>query len=285
MKVELIDNMGNDNSVVDAARVSLSKQANQFTDEQNHKLINYLARGMTDSEYTEMINSVWGSTKDNVKSLFEQYRYTPSHFSPFCHTTITLRLKAPIAIHAQMMKHTVGFAHNTVSRRYVSETPELFMPKFREAPKGNVKQGSGDVIDVMYYACDGSSIEPTIEFMSSDKSEVEKYIETADKKLFLTNKSQDDLFTAYKAVCQEAVETYNDLVKLGVSPEQARFVLPQGVMTEWVSTGSLYAWARFYNLRTDAHAQKEIQDLAKMVGEIIEPLYPHSWKALTGVKQ
>ena len=208
--IELIDNMGNDNSVVDAARVSLSKQANQFTDEQNHKLISYLANH--------------------------------NHWSPFAHTAITLRLQAPIAIHAQMMKHTVGFAHNTTSRRYVSDTPELFVPDFREAPKGNVKQGSGEE---------------------------------------LVPKQNHYLQGRYQDVCHNAIREYEFLLSQGVSAEQARFVLPQGVMTEWVSTGSLYAWARFYNLRTDPHAQKEIQTLAEMVGEIIEPLYPVSWRSLT----
>ena len=162
--------------------------------------------------------------------------------SPFAHTAITLRLKAPIAIHAQMMKHTVGFAHNTVSRRYVSNTPELFVPEFREAPKGNVKQGSGGL-----------------------------------------HRDRFDFANWYKREADECIKLYEKLIECGVSPEQARFALPQGVMTEWVSTGSLYAWARFYNLRTDPHAQKEIQDLAKMVGEIIGPLYPVSWRSLTRV--
>ena len=207
MKVELIDHMGNDNSVVNAARVSFAKEASNFTDEQNHRLIRYLAEH--------------------------------NHLSPFYHATITLRMKAPIAIHAQMMKHAVGFAHNSTSRRYVSDAPELFLPTFRTAPDGNVKQGSGG---------------------EHDENEL--------------------LQEVYQSVTQECLETYESMIKNGVAAEQARFVLPQGVLTEWVSTGSLYAWARFYNQRTDPHAQKEIQDLAKMVGEIIEPLYPHSWEAL-----
>jgi thymidylate synthase (FAD) len=67
----------------------------------------------------------------------------------------------------------------------------------------------------------------------------------------------------------------------GVCPEQARFVLPQGCEVQWIWTGNLYAFANFYLKRTDPHAQKEIQDLARMVGDIIEPLFPVSWKALT----
>ena len=208
MKVEHIDHMGNDDSVVNAARVSFAKQADQYTDEQNARLINYLARY--------------------------------SHWSPFAHAFVTLRFKAPIAIHAQCVKHQIGFAMNTVSRRYVSDAPELFIPEFRLAPEGSIKQGSGGIHP------ENALIQQT-----------------------------------YESFCDMVIKLYIDMIDKGVAPEQARFVLPQGVMTEWVWSGSLQAWARFYNQRSDSHAQKEIQDLAYMVGDIIEPLYPVSWAALT----
>jgi thymidylate synthase (FAD) len=67
----------------------------------------------------------------------------------------------------------------------------------------------------------------------------------------------------------------------GVCPEQARFVLPQGVEVSWMWTGNVFAFAQFCSKRSNPHAQKEIQDLAKMVSGIIEPLFPVSWKALT----
>lgn len=248
MKVEYIDHMGNDDSVVNAARVSFAKEAINFTDEQNHKLIGYLAKH--------------------------------NHWTPFAHAFVTLRFKAPIAIHAQCVKHQVGFAMNTVSRRYVSDRPELFIPEFRLAPEGSIKQGSGEAFDVLYYACDGSRVEPKICFMSSDKKELQDYLDSSEHKLFMAERTQDDLVGAYQGFCEQAVEMYLGFIKLGIAPEQARFILPQGVMTEWVWSGSLQAWARFYTQRINPHAQKEIQDLAHMAGEIIEPLYPHSWKAL-----
>jgi len=71
------------------------------------------------------------------------------------------------------------------------------------------------------------------------------------------------------------------MLNAGVCPEQARFVLPQGVMVNWIWTGNLAAYARFYNLRTDPHAQREVRDLAEQVGQIIAPLFPDSWRALT----
>lgn len=211
MKVEHIDHMGNDDSVCRAARVSFAKDPAQFTDEQNARLIKYLARH--------------------------------NHWTPFAHAFVTLRFKAPIAIHAQCVKHQIGFAMNTVSRRYVSDEPELFIPEFRLAPEGSVKQGSGDIIPM------GRDIE-----------------------------------NMYQMYCEKCIDYYNYMVKeLRVAPEQARFILPQGVMTEWVWSGSLQAWARFYNQRSDSHAQQEIQFLAHEVDKIVGALFPVSWDALTGV--
>ena len=243
LQVQYIDHMGNDLSVVRAATSSFAKDPEEWDEVKHPRLINYLARGVTQADYDLLIEKVaYGQFNENeAEQLLNDYRHTPVHWSPAAHTAITLRLKAPIAIHAQFMKHTVGFAHNTVSRRYVSDTPELFLPTFRMAPQGNVKQGSG-----------------------GEHSENELLQEV------------------YQSVAQECLESYESMIKNGVAPEQARFILPQGVMTEWVSTGSLYAWARLYRLRTDSHAQKEIQDLAHMVGDVIKPLYPVSWTALTG---
>ena len=90
--------------------------------------------------------------------------------------------------------------------------------------------------------------------------------------------------STYLDICQKAIKVYDDMVSQGVCPEQARFVLPQGVEVNWVWTGSLYSFANFYNLRTDTHAQLEIQDLAHSIGDIIAPLYPVSWAALTEAK-
>ena len=73
---------------------------------------------------------------------------------------------------------------------------------------------------------------------------------------------------------------YKRLLDAGVAPEQARMILPQSMYTEVIMTGNLYAIANMYIQRTDSHAQKETQDLAKQIGEIVKPLYPVSWAAL-----
>ena len=209
-EVEYIDHMGSDASVVKAARVSFAGDNEEARGEdKDAKLIKYLAKH--------------------------------NHWSPFAHTSITLRVKAPIPIRTQCMKHAVGFNINEESRRYISGTPELFTPSFRTQVK-NKKQGSGDT---------------------------------------LIGKAQDRAEEIYKYSTLRAISSYEVLLDMGVCEEQARFVLPQGCLVNWYWTGSLSAFARFVKQRSDTHAQLEIQELAAMVSDIIQPLYPVSWKALT----
>lgn len=114
MKAEMIDSMGDDNRVVDAARVSFSKIAENYTEEQNARLIKYLA--------------------------------THNHFTPFTHNAITMRETVPIFVARQRFKHTVGFSYNEVSRRYVDEEPEFFFPDEWRLKAENKKQGSSDKV-------------------------------------------------------------------------------------------------------------------------------------------
>lgn len=95
--------------------------------------------------------------------------------------------------------------------------------------------------------------------------------------------ASDNLYyTEYALRVEEsAYRCYADMIKDGIAPEQARMVLPQSMYTSYYVTGSLAAWARAYNLRIDPHAQEEIRDLAKQWSEIMAPLFPVSWEALT----
>jgi thymidylate synthase (FAD) len=86
----------------------------------------------------------------------------------------------------------------------------------------------------------------------------------------------------YEMTVKEALLTYDELLKRGVAPEQARAVLPQGTYTEWWWTGSLAAYARVFSQRSDPHAQWECREYAEAMNTIIQPLFPQSWAALTG---
>ena len=117
MEVELVDHMGSDLSVVNAARVSFAKKSTEFDDKSDTKLINYLAKH--------------------------------NHWSPFGHASMQFHIKAPVFVARQLVKHQVGLVWNEVSRRYVDEEVEFYEPKeWRGRPK-NSKQGSSDeVIDI-----------------------------------------------------------------------------------------------------------------------------------------
>ena len=79
---------------------------------------------------------------------------------------------------------------------------------------------------------------------------------------------------------KDALQVYETLINGGVCPEQARMVLPQSMMTEWYWSGSLDAFADMCRLRLKSDAQQETREVAMQIDEIIEPLFPVSWKAL-----
>jgi len=221
--VDLIDYMGSDLSVVNAARVSFNKESYwdsdpNWTGYQEHKLL---------ERDTKLI----------------KYLAKHNHFTPFCHPQISLRIKCPIFVRAQLGKHQIGLVMNEVSRRYVTFEPEVYVPMWRAAPTDGAKQGSSGAIE--------------------------------DMDLCIKMRQE------YQGVVNECTDLYNKLLADGVAPEQARSILPQGTYTEFVWTGSLYAFARVYNLRIDSHAQWEIQKFAEAIGQLIAPLFPVSWQTLT----
>lgn len=218
MKVELIDSMGNDLRVANVARVSFNRWKEEL-DDKDVKLIHYLAKH--------------------------------EHTSPFRHTAISVRCEAPLFIARQLGKHQVGLAWNEVSRRYVDEEPEFYLPNgWRRRPEGSVKQGSSD------------------EFVP-------------EHKLVISSDTVANWITPYN--CMEICrEVYNGLIEAGVAPEQARMVLPQSMYTSWIWTGSLQAFHHVYRLRIEEHAQKEAQEFAQMLGDVIQPIFPNCWEALNG---
>lgn len=252
MKVTYDDHMGSDLKVVNMARVSFGKRSTSFTKE-DASLIAFLARGCTSGDWDKLVyqvqaEGVYGPDElTEFRSLLNHIKKMPSHWAPFSHCHTTLHMKVPIFIARQIHKHQVGFEVSEVSRRYVSDTPEFYGPEvWRKAPEGSVKQGSSDEsVDVAYY-------------------------------------DRDDGYNDWPTEATSiALEAYQEMLKLGVCPEQARMVLPQSMYTEFYMTGSLNGWARMYNQRSDSHAQKEIQEVAKQINDIMGPLFPVSWKALT----
>lgn len=128
--VEIIDHMGSDLTVVNAARVSFNKMSKW------EESIAYEQDGLINVDY-------YLNNKD--KKLIN-YLVKHEHWTPFAHCQVTLHIKAPIPIRTQFFKHKVGFVENEISRRYVDEPPEFFYPSWSGRPE-NKKQGAGDDLD------------------------------------------------------------------------------------------------------------------------------------------
>ena len=215
MEVSLLGCYGSDLEVVNAARVSFAKQSSWSNvgeyehaggelelPEKDAKLINYLAKH--------------------------------KHKSPFNHCFMSFRVKAPIFVARQLVKHEY-LPWNEVSRRYVTEEPEFYIPEAFRTRAENVKQGSSEetiTSGICWYAT------------------------------------------------QSALVHYQEMLLEGICPEQARMILPQNTMTEWIWSGSLYAFAKMCKLRLDSHTQKETREVAQMISDEATKLFPVSWEAL-----
>lgn len=226
---ELLDYMGDDLAVVDAARVSFNKKS-QWATQPSNTIEN------TPEELVGVLKA------EDVRLINYLAKY--DHWTPFAHTALKFRCSAPVPIRTQAFKHKIGMVENEESRRYISSTPEIFIPEFfRAKPEGSIKQGSAGKHELSSSFLDG-----------------------------------------YKHLTKACVEEYELMIKHGICPEQARFILPQGAVVNWIWTGNLVSFANFCNKRTEDTAQYEVRLLAESVGEKIAELFPVSWKALTGDK-
>jgi thymidylate synthase (FAD) len=266
MQAKYVDHMGTDLSVVNAARVSFSKESalvDGNLSKGDTSLIQFLARGCTSGDWDQLKLDLlvaadpW-QKEDMLDPIMNHLKNMPTHWTPFGHTAITLHMKAPLFVARQLGKHQVGLVWNEVSRRYVSDEPEFYTPEVWRKAAANVKQGSSDeAVDLKseYVWCDDN----TPKYGWDDYTLYELYHEHLEREALL----------------------YQKMLERGVCPEQARMVLAQSTYTEWYWTGNLYAFANVFIQRTDSHAQKETQEIAHQIGSIISPLFPVSWKALT----
>ena len=219
-----IDHCGSDLSVVNAARVSFGKKS-QFEgrvggpnvlSERDTKLVKYLAKH--------------------------------KHISPFGHAFASFHIKAPIFVARQLVKHKF-LRWNEISRRYVDDEPEFYVPDVWRGRSKDKKQGSEGVVDL-------------------GRDPYRPYCEDWG------------LCDGRYELHEVPLAVYKDMLSKGVAPEQARMVLPQSTMTEWYWSGSLDAFADMCRLRCKEDTQYESRLVADQVSTIMQDLYPVSWAAL-----
>ena len=231
IEVTYIDHMGSDLTVVNAARVSFGKKQESFDDEKDSRLIRYLAR----------------------------HRHT----SPFGHCFASFHVRAPVFVARQLVKHKF-LRWNEISRRYVDEEPEFYMPDVWRGRSDDKKQGSSDecktnIVDLSAYGL-------------YDNDAYHK----RHRKGFKTVATQHKV----NLVHQKAYHLYTVMIEQGVCPEQARMILPQSMMTEWYWSGSLDAFADMCHLRCKPDTQAETREVAEKIEDLMMNRFPGSWEAL-----
>ncbi len=206
--VERLEVFGSDLTVVNAARVSFAKESEELC-KRDCGLIRYLANH--------------------------------DHISPFFHPQIRFRLRMPIFVAREWFRHTIGFARNEVSRRYVDDRPACWSPVTGvRARNVNLKQGSADY----------------------------------------SVANENDVLSRWNDMQGKVVDFYEQMLAEGVAPEVARGILPQSMYTEFIETGSLYAYARLCQLRLHPQAQAEIRRYAAKIDDCLASMFPVSWAAL-----
>lgn len=216
--VRLVDQMGTDLSVANAARVSYDKESAEMSD-RDAKLIKFL--------------------------------WDEKHTSPFRHAAITFEVYAPLVVARQWWKYAVSSTHiddqngwNESSRRYITENEEFYLPKgneWRSKPE-NSKQGSGEPLD-------------------------------ASQGGYFTNKLFDTI--------ESGTNLYRQAMEAGIAPEQARLFLPAYSMyVRWRWTVSLHGVLTFLEQRLPSDAQKEIQEYAIAVRDLVKESFPKTYEVV-----
>lgn len=241
MKAQYENHYLTDRDIANYARQSFAKLADHFTEAQNHSLIRFLARGMASGDWEKLIDKIL-----HVPTAYDAKELA------------TYLRKIP--------EHWVPFGHPQITLRMQAPIPirvQCFKHKIGFVESEESRR---------YISCLPELFVP--DHFRASAANVKQG--SAGK-----HSRSSEWLAYYKDICGASIDTYEAMIADGVCPEQARFVLPQGCEVNWVWTGSLYAFANFYNQRSDSHAQKEIQDLAAEVDAIIAPLFPVAWAALT----
>lgn len=204
----LEDSVGGDLAVVNAARVSFAQRSDEMADA-DRGLISYLLRNR--------------------------------HGTPFEHATMTFRIKCPLFVAREWMRHRVG-SYNEWSQRYSEILPEFYVPALEHCRTQVGKPGA-------------------YEFARLPELEAAECV-----RLFQEAQSW-------------AFEAYREMLEMGVAKELASRVLPVSVYTQFVWTVNARSLMNFLELRTSEHAQFEIRQFALAVNDLWGELMPATYAA------
>ena len=211
------------------------------------ELVDCMGNDLTTVNAARVSYGAWSTDFSDRDAALVKFLADNDHVTPFRHAQVTIRAKAPVFLARQLVKHAVGFSLNELSRRYKD----------------------GEAISIDCYVPD--------EILKRPDKLMTQCAEPFPKLSVKYWAAKEVIEFAYES----AVNAYEELIGFGVAPEQARMVLPLGMQTEWIWTGSLYGWASLYNQRSTEHAQYEARLFAEEINKIMSELFPICWGALT----
>jgi thymidylate synthase (FAD) len=189
-----------------------------------------------DAARVSLLNDSAGGELTDKDKRLIEFLMREKHTSPFEHSVATFRIYASLPVVAQVMRHRT-FSYNQASRRYTSE-------------------------DIEFYD------------LSEWRAQATKNLQCSDGAL--PEDVSEELRGVYREHCARSLKIYEWMLERGASREQARFVLPQGLMARFWMTGNLHNYLKFLLLRDDDHAQLECRDVAVQIREQLTAVFPET---------
>lgn len=247
--IALVDHMGDDSAIVQAARVSYGKDEKQHTPESDRNLIRYLLNH--------------------------------DHGTPFEMVEFKFCVQAPMDVMRQWIRHRTANV-NEYSTRYMEAidlTHSTLPGEWRLQAKDN-KQGSsgfltewpkGTQIESDYHS-DGEGLPTPYQIMSFPNG--------SQSSVYFPNSTPGKHLSSKENKFHEAAkELYKERIALGIAKEQARKDLPLSTYTRLYWKCDLRNIFNFLRLRMDSHAQWEIRQYANAMYELIKPIVPVACEA------
>lgn len=178
----------------------------------------------------------WGTPEKPGDEKLLKYLWDHRHSVPFEFCQLHIQIDAPIFVARQVYTHRT-FSRSEMSGRYVEMALDFHEPNAWRVQATKNKQASAGVLDAI-------------------------------KQSVATN--------IYRGALQAIEHAYTALLALGVSREQARYILPLSTMTRWRMSGDLRCWLAFLDLRMASDVQEETRDLANQVAAIIHERWPRT---------
>lgn len=243
--------LGDDLDPVNSAKVSFAKESTEFGDREA-RLLAFLQR--------------------------------EEHSSVFRHSAITFEVYAPLFVARQWWKYAVASTHledqngwNESSRRYVTETPEFYIPgndEWRKAPE-NKKQGSGEPLEAL-------SDSEWIKWRKQMSEDPFSGAVLGERSNYIGNRWTESL----EKYCELGEGLYETAMTYGVCAEQARLFLPAyGMYVRWRWTASLGTVMHFLQQRLAHDSQKEMQEYANAVWELAHEHFPVCMETIKSVQE